>query len=1126
MYSAYHSDSHDRDSRVPRVASRAGSISTLWSSAEVPFCLDPRVHTAADAPDSHHHPTRNPSISYGSARSSQLSIDFARLSIDIPDEYPRRPDSIRLSPPRPSAASSSSASSGSSPSRVPSFNIGTIDEHAPMQSSPISKLPYHPPSLAAQSRLLSSRFSEDTIDERPFINHSSSHGTFGPPLSELRKASGLSDNSIGASSRSSSYQDPTQPTSTARAGEVQPAKHLYRRAYRFFDETYTVQPPSSADDHPLESMPGACSTSQTSHDDSLPSCSRSQTSSHATTSDSASASSVTSATAHMLELNNATLTPASVHGDTTLLAKAYAAASDDGEHLSIPSLPSFNSAITATREGFNQLRARPSTADVYTQEPPVSPLTFPGHALPLQPQPPMPSPTDNGRFEVRSYGLTPGPAHPTPPETQAKTAAVAKSPGRSRFLRARVASSPKLRLDASSLFASAHTPVPPLPTAAVNAAAGADADRRPSTAQTDGRAPFFGRRFRSRTLGESDRVEASHNAAATKHDEPSSTSARVSGWATGVARNGGKRHPSQVSATSSELFSPHDPLQPTPGSSICSASSPATTNSSLPVTPRTTTTFPRPKSRGTGSAAKTGGSGWASYLNAGLTLHLEHEGRVVPVTMTYLAYDPFGRPEQLVEGTEAARAMTPKRPKSRGDKDQEAEQSGTLEFGPLDDKCALDIARRSDGSAVLKHLTVGEDTKADLITRQAALSVKMGVHQVAGYERRGRLAWKFAYRVEESAERRLVPVRFSCSATLLNPERARKSRLINLVKKQMVPSLASKAVSSTLDSPRSASLHFDTASPASSRRANTTLPDGVPVSPVRRAGTTTQNSPLRQPSRAGASFASATSADTSYSSQPATPGRDTDAGRLQLQASPVSAQFGQPTARPMRTMASVAPALQLDLGDAGHAGRALHTKPSSNSLSSTSSHAKPMVINGRKLIPISLPAGLARQTKIDPALLQGHIVSRAKDRQRSTSMQSARGGSSRPPTASESIKMEYLAREEGLRHQRSFGVLVPSEFADARVRRARSRTVEADERRPFTADAWGEAQYPFENAHKGKQPTPMRAEVDRQPGGEAYMPLSAPPRPQRPRTAQTVTQEKGRNAYAVQSARQVQVARS
>ncbi|GAK67486.1 uncharacterized protein PAN0_018d5714 [Moesziomyces antarcticus] len=1105
MSSAYHPDSHERDSRVPRVASRAGSISTLWSSAEVPFCLDPRVHNAADPTDNHHYATRNPSVSYSSARSSQLSIDFARLSIDIPDEYPRRPDSIRLSPPRQSA-SSSSASSGSSPSRVPSFNIGTIDEDAPMQSSPISKLPYHPPSLAAQSRLLSSRFSEDTIDERPFIHHSSSHGTFGPPLNELRKASGVSDDSIGASSRSSSYHDPTQPMSTARGNEA-PSKHLYRRAYRFFDETYTVQPPSDADDHQVESTMGACSTSQTSHDDSLPSCSRSQTSSHATTSDSASASSVTSATPHMLELNSATLTPTSVHGDSTLLAQGCAAASDGG-HLSIPSQLSFNSALTATRAGFNQLRVRPSTADVYTHEPPVSPLTFPGHVLPVYPpQQHVQSPTD-ARYEVRSEGLTSYEImHPTLPEPQPKINA-ARSPGKARFLRARVASSPKLRLDASSLFAAAHTPVPPLPGAVNNAAAAGDAERRPSTAQTDGRAPFFGRRFRSRTLGESDRVEAHTNAAATKHEEPP----RAVGWSTAT---GGKRHPSQVSATSSELFS-HSALQPTPGSSICSASSPATTNSSLPVTPRTTTTFPRPKSRGTGSASKAGGSGWASYLHAGLTLHLEHDGRVVPVTMTYLAYDPFGRPEQLVEGTEAARAMTPKRPKSRGDKDQEAEQSGTLEFGPLDDR-ALDVGRKCDGSAVLKHLTVGEDTKADLLTRQAALSTRTGVHQVAGYERRGRLAWKFAYRVEGEWERRLVPVRFSCSATLLNPERARKSRLINLVKKQMVPSLASKVVPS-IDSPRSASLHSE-ASPASSRRA--VLPDGAPVSPVRLAGAM-QNSPLRQPSRAGASFASATSADTSYSSQPATPGRDTDPARLHLQASPVSAQFGQPQ-RPIPSVASVAPALQLDLGDA-HAGRVLHTKPSSTSLSSASSAAKPIVVNGRKLIPISLPAGLARQTKIDPALLQGHIVPRPD---RSPSQSQPRSGS-RPPTASESIKLEYLARAEGLR-QRSFGVLVPAEFADSRVRR-RSRTVEADERRPFTADAWGEAQYPIENVQLGKHNedrTPREGVFGRQQGGaEGYMPLSAPPRPQRPRTAQATQQEKGRNAYGVQSARQVQGVRS
>ena len=70
------------------------------------------------------------------------------------------------------------------------------------------------------------------------------------------------------------------------------------------------------------------------------------------------------------------------------------------------------------------------------------------------------------------------------------------------------------------------------------------------------------------------------------------------------------------------------------------------------------------------------------------------------------------RPEQLVDDTEVARALTPKRPKSRGDKDQEAEQSGTLEFGPTfedgrDAILSLDMLRRSDESVLLKHLHPG-----------------------------------------------------------------------------------------------------------------------------------------------------------------------------------------------------------------------------------------------------------------------------------------------------------------------------------------------------------------------------------------------------------------------------------
>ena len=112
----------------------------------------------------------------------------------------------------------------------------------------------------------------------------------------------------------------------------------------------------------------------------------------------------------------------------------------------------------------------------------------------------------------------------------------------------------------------------------------------------------------------------------------------------------------------------------------------------------------------------------------------------------------------------------------------------------------------------------------------------------------------------------------------------------------------------------------------------------------------------------------------------------------------------------------------------------------------------------------------------------------------------AAGGSSRPPTASEAIKLEYLSRtvcdEQILRHQKSFGgVLTPSSFAQGRQR---SKTIEDARPRPFTADAWGESQYP-----PREQVLSVTARQQYQ-SEEALKPLPAPPRPSnRPRTTQT-----------------------
>lgn len=1240
----------------------------------MPFCLDPRAESSFDNLDL--QPSRCQSIagsiSHNSARSSQISMDFTRPSIDIPDDYPRRPDTIRLTPPRAAPSVSASASNTSaSPSRLPSFHIGTIDEEMAVNaSSPISHFPYQPPTLVAQHKLLSSRFSEDTIDDEPLIPHSASQGTFGPRLSAPRKSSGASDAFNTDSSRSSSmlHSDPsTQPRSQASA---QAASDLYRRAYRFFDKEYTVQ--QSVDSGPMIASspenPNAfgqaghldrpsLNGSDLSHEDSLPSSSRSRTSTQASFSDSASAWSTEDASnrphawAPVVVTSEHSKSKADVtlkHAATTLTAGGLRGSSSkqhDGLSIpSLPSMPSFNSSLTVTAANHaKNVRRRPSTADVYSQ---ASQLSSQANSnLPLPALQSSYSSTDAVRYQAHSYIPPPAVSPTCNPVYPDIVADMDKKPTNTRLLRGRVASTPKLRLEANSLFPAQQAlhlqhPVPPLPVKS----ALRTGDRRPSTSQTDGREPFFGRRFRSRTLGEADCDQASKAHVTFGNAVPQAAPLLASPLRppilsslspAGATCLASQRHPSQASAISSELASPLYAMQPTPGSSICSASSPATTLSSLPVTPRTASAFPssRPKSRGNSSASKPGGAGWASYLNSGLTLHLEGDhGRACQIDMTYLGYDPFGRPEQLVEGTEEARAITPKRPKSRGDKDLEAEQSGTLEFGPSDelplDAYTFDLGRKWEASALLKHLTVGEETKADLLTRQAALSLNtLGNHEVAGYERKGRLAWKFAYSVEADVasadRRRLVPLRFSCSATLLNPERAKKSRFINLVKKQMVPTLASKAivnVATPTDSPRSGSCTYEdrsstaTASPASQHVSNRPVIAASQLqpyplqhfsSPVRR-NTGDQircgayNSPLRQLSRATMSSNRCTSADSSFCSQPTTPGRDAagseNSARMLLQASPVSAQFGQTGAsqRQLQTLASgttaAGPLLQAELGQVqDNAGRRLQEKASlaslsASSMSSGSVHqAKPIMINGRKLIPISLPAGLARKSRIDPALLRANVVATepgatVAERQRSTSMNSAGSvsdhshqrrapkqdanegircllsdqprvgaSSSRPPTASETIKREYLARTASeqssptttaptLRHQKSFAgaILTPLSFADeqSQARRRRSKTNEDGRLRPFTADAWGESQYPTREqqmralSQQHRPPTGGEATLHSQTmtvprgfrsafvDGEGVKPLPAPPRPHnRPRTAQTITAAPEQSLY-------------
>ncbi|CAO1626713.1 unnamed protein product [Sympodiomycopsis kandeliae] len=202
-------------------------------------------------------------------------------------------------------------------------------------------------------------------------------------------------------------------------------------------------------------------------------------------------------------------------------------------------------------------------------------------------------------------------------------------------------------------------------------------------------------------------------------------------------------------------------------------------------------------------------AGWSSYLAEGLTLYLDQGGkRECAVRMPYLSYDPFGRPESLVQmSAPGAAPTTPKKSKLRPSSSRETFDNdvGLLQFAfPHEAGSPSPMLFASwDTAPILRHLGIGDDTTADLLTRQATLSLhENGVHQVSGFERNGRVAWRFQYEVSDSTEmddtlaafKALKAISFACSATLLDPSKARKGRLLKLVKKGVSTNLASNLI--------------------------------------------------------------------------------------------------------------------------------------------------------------------------------------------------------------------------------------------------------------------------------------------------------------------------------------------
>ncbi|KAK0532663.1 hypothetical protein OC834_002501 [Tilletia horrida] len=316
--------------------------------------------------------------------------------------------------------------------------------------------------------------------------------------------------------------------------------------------------------------------------------------------------------------------------------------------------------------------------------------------------------------------------------------------------------------------------------------------QRPSTATTDG----CNLRPRARTVGEKERPVSLQPAA---------------------------RIPEKVG---SDSFMMNGPAVRSPQGSLI----PPSTMTSAAVTGKPSLSF-RPKSKG----------GWASHLSGGLTLHVDQDSqRSVQINLSYLSYDPFGRAEALVPATtEGARPATPKRSKA-GLKAEDEESTGILEFGPMqgvDDGWVFQSSSPGGTSTapILRHLTVGPELKADVLTRQAKLSLCTdGVHEVSGSEKKGKLGWRFMYRVEPcldsvgravaSGEKIMRPLKFLCSATLLEPSRAQKSRLINLVRKQVNANL----ISTPVRSPASASSQTEITTTSSS--SSMTVPSPLAAS--------------------------------------------------------------------------------------------------------------------------------------------------------------------------------------------------------------------------------------------------------------------------------------------------------
>ena len=142
---------------------------------------------------------------------------------------------------------------------------------------------------------------------------------------------------------------------------------------------------------------------------------------------------------------------------------------------------------------------------------------------------------------------------------------------------------------------------------------------------------------------------------------------------------------------------------------------------------------------------------------------------------------------------------------------------GSAEFHPVERQAFVFHHGTLDPPPVLRKLTMAGDDSRDYISRQASLSIKAnGAYSVSGSENFDsgppsphshgqpstqqkplKLTWRFDYLVEDgigkqAGEKTLTPLAFSCSPGLLHPTHGKKIKIMQVVKKNLTPKLASE----------------------------------------------------------------------------------------------------------------------------------------------------------------------------------------------------------------------------------------------------------------------------------------------------------------------------------------------